>query len=688
MHVQIPDDAKVLELGGGSAPMLAPKCLGGKSINVDVVPAHLPDGRASVDFTQDFYADKWAIGDSEFDVVLSRFCLEHISYLKVPHFLSEVNRVMKVGGQIYFLIPNTEAQLKWILDHGEGWDNKTLFHAASEKLFGSQDHAAVSSGQDADQPLYAVDSHKCYFNPTIAIELFQAARFENVMTSPYGERATDMLVTGKKSQNVDLTGCKTSYKCQKCNEFVVENTEHLCKMSSATVSSSEFKAENSPSHSRPLVLPKQPILSPGERKVEAEGVDSRKSAVLTQTPTSTIAIDSGVSSLEQTVSATPDSHKTTAARSKLFGLDYFNGGRKNGGFSPFYMDYSCHEISARHILARQPKSVLELGCARGYVLKRIQDAGIEAEGVDISSHAYMTRVCNHIYCEDICERMIVPSRGKFDLCYSIATLEHIPEEFIPKFAEELERVSERGVHGVKVSGGGDKTQCTIKSISWWKKRLPKGHEILNKDDLEAGKFPEEVQRGDGKTKLNIGSAWTHMMHGWMNIDTIDAKQYALQMGTKYLQHDIRNGLPFLTGNVDLIFSHHCLEHLTFDEGLMHLRECRRVLNPETGCMRIAVPNAWFWSDQYKLERMNDFNEMNEGCANARTQAAKLHAMLYHGHQATYDWDTMADILDQAGFVAEPSEFRKKTDRNKQILVETCEMSYGGSSLFVDAIPKV
>src|SRR5690348_12031669 len=99
---------RVLELGGGANrhPL--------SDVNVDVRKV---DG---VDFAVDFNKEEWPeISSNEFDIVYSSFCLEHISWRMIPNFLKQALRVMKPGGKAIFIVPNTEAQMKYILSKPE-----------------------------------------------------------------------------------------------------------------------------------------------------------------------------------------------------------------------------------------------------------------------------------------------------------------------------------------------------------------------------------------------------------------------------------------------------------------------------------------------------------------------------------------------------------------------------------------
>lgn len=126
------------------------------------------------------------ISSEDFDCVLCLFALEHLSYPKVPAFLREVYRILKAGGKAVFAIPNTQAQTQWIANNPNGWDGKDIATASSELLYGSQ--------------TYAENSHKAYFSPEIAVKLFRDAGFSSVLTSPYNERGTDLVVEAMKAR--------------------------------------------------------------------------------------------------------------------------------------------------------------------------------------------------------------------------------------------------------------------------------------------------------------------------------------------------------------------------------------------------------------------------------------------------------------------------------------------------------
>jgi predicted SAM-dependent methyltransferase len=95
--------------------------------------------------------------------------------------------------------------------------------------------------------------------------------------------------------------------------------------------------------------------------------------------------------------------------------------------------------------------------------------------------------------------------------------------------------------------------------------------------------------GEGPVRLHIGCG-QQAMPGWINIDN-----QPLPGVDRVL--DVRQGLPFR--GAAAIYAEHFLEHLTLDDGLAFLRECRRALAP-SGVLRLSTPNLdWVYTTHYR-----------------------------------------------------------------------------------------
>ncbi len=280
---------------------------------------------------------------------------------------------------------------------------------------------------------------------------------------------------------------------------------------------------------------------------------------------------------------------------------------------------------------------------------------------------------------------------------SVNVLDHVPECLLSTVVSEMKRVCKRGLHGIDFGpiNDGDRTRLISQDKEWWQNKLPQEHEVKPSHELESGEFPRVVLEGDGRLKLNLCSHIIQFHHGWTNIDIHDLAGFSQANGYKYLRHDVRQGLPmFHTGVADCIFMSHALEHFDYKEGLTLLRECRRILRPLTGAMRIVVPDANLLTYIYRDEdnaMMSDLDHINVECEQASTQMQKLHAMLYSGdHKALYDAETLIHLCEEAGFDAKQDVFRGSLDHQHEGLRQIqreCLDTLSPISLYVNAVPR-
>ena len=128
-------------------------------------------------------------------------------------------------------------------------------------------------------------------------------------------------------------------------------------------------------------------------------------------------------------------------------------------------------------------------------------------------------------------------------------------------------------------------------------------------------------------RLHVGSG-PLVREGWTNID-MDRFP-----GVDYVM-DVRGGLPF--EDVQHIYAEHFIEHLSFDDAVRFLRECRRILRP-AGVLRLSTPNLdWVWQTHYapggSVLKCFEINKAFRGW----------------GHRFLYDIPTLTATLRLAGF---------------------------------------
>jgi predicted SAM-dependent methyltransferase len=123
--------------------------------------------------------------------------------------------------------------------------------------------------------------------------------------------------------------------------------------------------------------------------------------------------------------------------------------------------------------------------------------------------------------------------------------------------------------------------------------------------------------------------------------------------TFMLNHDLRFGIPADDNTLDLVYHSHMLEHLTYQEGIVFIAECLRVLKPG-GTMRILVPDLELWINAYTNNNTFFFNQYrNYGGIDKEiyvTKAAVFMGMLHnHEHRCGYDYESLKWLVEHVGF---------------------------------------
>jgi len=158
----------VLEVGGGDTPSFRP--------NMDM--RALP----TVDIVCDL-EKTWTIPNESYDGIYGKFVIEHMSWRAVPHFLSECYRVLKPGGGILMIGPNTLEQCKEIARR----DIITIVESAM--LFGGQEERGWNE-------------HKAAFSSEYIKNLCGEAGFSKMETMPLPGCNTDMITQAWKGERV------------------------------------------------------------------------------------------------------------------------------------------------------------------------------------------------------------------------------------------------------------------------------------------------------------------------------------------------------------------------------------------------------------------------------------------------------------------------------------------------------
>jgi predicted SAM-dependent methyltransferase len=183
---------------------------------------------------------------------------------------------------------------------------------------------------------------------------------------------------------------------------------------------------------------------------------------------------------------------------------------------------------------------------------------------------------------------------------------------------------------------------------------------------------QRLHRASVKKAARLSSSTKHRLNlacgpnrkeGWINIDlTADVD----------LQLDLRERLPFPNDSVEVIYSEHFFEHLNYpsfadsngfaglelsgykSEVLFFLRECYRVLVPG-GLFSVGVPDAEPALIAYANRDEQAFDVPRRMHWHPDWCDTFMHQVNYafrqgHEHKYAYDSETLALVLEHAGFV--------------------------------------
>jgi len=137
------------------------------------------------------------------------------------------------------------------------------------------------------------------------------------------------------------------------------------------------------------------------------------------------------------------------SKDEVFDKDYFDSGRKE----PWcYRSYSFDDhyplfqlVSMGIKMNFNPKRVLDVGCAKGFMVKAFRDQGIEAWGVDVSEYALSAApedVRRHLHKVDLNRETLPFDDEYFDFVTFLGTIECLDDYNM--VVSEVRRVMQPG----------------------------------------------------------------------------------------------------------------------------------------------------------------------------------------------------------------------------------------------------
>jgi SAM-dependent methyltransferase len=121
-----------------------------------------------------------------------------------------------------------------------------------------------------------------------------------------------------------------------------------------------------------------------------------------------------------------------------------------------------------------PKSVLDAGCAVGYLVSGFRDIGVDAWGIDISEYAISQGREEHkpyLRAQSVFDPLPEQFPQSFDMVVSLEVAEHLPEELADSFIGRLCELADTVVFSSSPYDLKDKTHYNVQQAEYWCKRF-------------------------------------------------------------------------------------------------------------------------------------------------------------------------------------------------------------------------
>ncbi|WP_037368253.1 methyltransferase domain-containing protein [Selenomonas ruminantium] len=128
------------------------------------------------------------------------------------------------------------------------------------------------------------------------------------------------------------------------------------------------------------------------------------------------------------------------------------------------------QIADRIVEDLHPKTVLDAGCAMGYLVAALRDRGVEAWGIDISNYAIgSVREDIKPYCMvgSLTEKLPPSMPDKYDLVITIEVIEHMYEEDGKRAIENLCSLTDKIIFSSSANDYTEYTHYNVQQREYW-----------------------------------------------------------------------------------------------------------------------------------------------------------------------------------------------------------------------------
>lgn len=163
-----------------------------------------------------------------------------------------------------------------------------------------------------------------------------------------------------------------------------------------------------------------------------------------------------------------DGPKPQAPQRGLYDATYY--GHHCGGIayerSPHWLTF-FGRVADRIVAEFEPTTVLDVGCAHGFLVEALRDRGVDARGVDISEYA-ISQVREDVrpYCS--VASVLLPLPGEhYDLVTCVEVLEHLPEEDALGAVQNLCTVADDVLFTSSPIDFREETHLNVRPAEYW-----------------------------------------------------------------------------------------------------------------------------------------------------------------------------------------------------------------------------
>lgn len=161
-----------------------------------------------------------------------------------------------------------------------------------------------------------------------------------------------------------------------------------------------------------------------------------------------------------------------------YNADYFHSGSSQNPHPEGYYDYSLTEhmnqeldgfLSSLSPVVAGNQKVLELGCAKGFLVQRLRDLGLDAYGLDWSQYAIDNsplEVAPYLSVGDMRD-LSAYSNKEFDYVISVRSLNCVDEADIPSLISDITRIAKKQIHIIDEPSYGTSNYYILKSVGDW-----------------------------------------------------------------------------------------------------------------------------------------------------------------------------------------------------------------------------